>query len=111
MHELQQARRLLQEALAQRGNGRRITTLTVIVGEASGHSPEHIAEDFVAAARGTPAAGAALVFQVEKLAARCARCGAAFEPKPPVLACPACSSAELTITAGHEVRLGRAEAE
>jgi hydrogenase nickel incorporation protein HypA/HybF len=110
MHELHQARLLLQEALARSGNSRRIRRLAVIVGEASGHSPEHIAEDFAAAARGTPAEGAALEFLAEKLAARCARCGAAFKSKPLVLACPACGSAELAITAGQEVRLSDVEA-
>jgi len=95
----------------QAGNGRRIGRLTVIVGEASGHSPEHLAEDLTAAAKGTPAEGAALELVVEKLAARCARCGAAFAPKPLVLACPACGSAELTITAGQQVRLDRVEAQ
>jgi len=111
MHELHQARLLLQEALARSAGCRRIRRLAVIVGEASGHSPEHLAEDFAAAARGTPAEGAALECLVEKLAARCAHCGAAFESKPPALSCPACGSAELAVTAGQDVRLGRVEAE
>jgi hydrogenase nickel incorporation protein HypA/HybF len=111
MHELHQARLLLQEAQTRAGKGRRVRRLTVIVGEASGHWPEHLAEDFAAAAKGTPAEGAVLELLVEKLAARCAQCGGAFEPKPLVLACPACGSAELTITAGQQVRLDRVEAQ
>lgn len=111
VHELHQARLLLQEALARSAGCRRIRRLAVIVGEASGHSPEHLAEDFAVAASGTPAEGAALELLAEELAARCAHCGAAFEPQPLTLACPACGSAELAITAGQEVRLGRVEAE
>jgi hydrogenase nickel incorporation protein HypA/HybF len=109
MHEFPEVQALVRQACAQTPAARRIRRLIIVVGEASGHDPAHIADHFVEAALGTPAEGATLEFISEKLAAQCARCGAAFAPAPRVFACPQCGATELAITAGQRVRLAKVE--
>jgi hydrogenase nickel incorporation protein HypA/HybF len=105
MHEFPEVQAMVKAACAQIGPGASIGRLKIVVGEASGHDPGHIAAHFAEASRNTPAEGAELEFQWEKLAARCAACGAAFGPGERALACPQCGGVELVITAGNSVRL------
>ncbi len=101
---------MVRDACAQIPPGVRIRRLTIIVGEASGHDARHIQSHFDEASRGTPAENASLDFVVEKLSARCAVCGTNFVPTGSLLACTKCGGTELTITAGHSVRLATVEA-
>lgn len=96
---------MVQQACAQAHGQTRIKRLKILVGEASGHDPHHIQAHFDDASRGTQAEGAVLEFIQEKLSARCAACGAVFQPDTLALACEKCGSTELNITAGKSVGL------
>lgn len=105
MHEFPEVQAMVQQACAQAPAPVRIKRLKILVGEASGHNPHHIQEHFNDASRGTRAEGAVLEFISEKLAARCAACGAVFQPDNLALACAKCGSTELDITGGKNVKL------
>jgi hydrogenase nickel incorporation protein HypA/HybF len=105
MHEFPEVQAMLRRVLSEAPESARITHLTFVVGEASGHDPHHIAAHFLEAARGTRAEGAVLEFRGERLAARCAACGAQFHPEAKALACAQCGAVELIITAGNTVSL------
>ena len=104
MHEFPEVQAMVAEAV-KRAGGADIKRLTIVVGEASGHSTYHIQEHFFEASQGTLAEGAALEFVHEPLSARCAACGADFSRKDLTLACAQCGGSELVITAGNNVRL------
>ena len=106
MHEFSEVLAMIRQARAQLAAGARIRRLTIVVGEASGHDPAHIAAHFAEAARGNPELeGASLEFVAEKLAARCAGCGAEFDAAKSLLVCSHCGGTQLRITAGDQVRL------
>ena len=110
MHEFPEVLAMIRQARAQLVAGARIRRLTIIVGEASGHDPAHIRAHFAEAVRGNPdMEDASLEFVAEKLAARCAGCGAEFDPSRSLLACSHCGGRELRITAGDTVRLAGVE--
>ncbi len=100
---------MVRDACLHAPAGARLTRLTIVVGEASGHDPHHIQEHFTEASRGTPAEGATLDFVHERLTARCANCGSAFSTADLALCCNHCGSAELIITGGNDVRLSAVE--
>src|SRR5438105_4747624 len=110
MHEFPEVQALVQQAIAEAAAGARIKRLKIVVGEASGHNAHHIQAHFTAASRGTAAEGAVLEFIPEKLSARCAACGAAFDNTQSALACTHCGGTELIISAGDDVRLAGVEA-
>lgn len=110
MHEFPEVQELVRQAAAQVSEGVGIKRLWIVVGEASGHDPRHIEAHFAEASRGTCAEGAMLEFISEKLAARCADCGADFSGTEGILACERCGATELVITAGQNVRLLGVEA-
>ena len=111
MHEFPEVQELVRQAAAQVAAGARIRRLRIVVGEASGHDPRHIESHFVEASRHTKAEGAMLEFISEKLAARCASCGADFDNREGAFTCEKCGGTELVITAGNTVRLAQVEAE
>jgi len=109
MHEFPEVQAMVRQACAKVTPGTRLQRLKIIVGEASGHNSDHIAAHFAEASRGTPAEGASLEFIPEKLAAKCAVCGANYSREDPDLTCAACGSTELIILAGNRVRLAAVE--
>lgn len=109
MHEFPEVQAMVRDACARLPAGKAIRKLVIVVGEASGHDPDHIAGHFDEAAAGTAAAGAALEFVIEKLLACCANCGAGFDGAGSAFACPQCGGTELEIIAGRAVRLDRVE--
>lgn len=109
MHEFPEVQAMVKQACAQAPPGARIKRLRIVVGEASGHDSRHIQAHFTDASRGTQAEGAVLEFIHEKLAARCATCGAEFTGGGMVLACTRCGGTQLVITAGNTVRLSGIE--
>lgn len=55
MHEMGVARRLVAEALERNEDGGDVTDVEVVLGSATGLSPESVRQHFQLAARGTPA--------------------------------------------------------
>jgi Zn finger protein HypA/HybF involved in hydrogenase expression len=111
MHEFPEVQAMLRQVLSQTPGDARITRMTFLVGEASGHDSHHIAAHFVEAARGSRAEGAVLEFRLERLAAKCAVCGTEFGPREKALTCTHCGAFELIITAGNRVALDGFETE
>ncbi len=109
MHEFPEVQAMVQSACKQAPKDTRITRLTIVVGEASGHDPHHIQEHFIEASRGTAAEGALLEFVREMLAATCVDCGTSFETGSMALSCAKCGGRELSITAGKDVHLAKVE--
>lgn len=105
MHEFAAIRALVHDACAQLSTGERVTRLTIVVGEASGHDEQHLRAHFDEACRGTPAEGATLQFVSEKLTARCSHCGAEFAPEGLLLACSHCGGTELAISGVETIRV------
>ena len=109
MHEFAEVRAIIAQACSRIAPGTHIARLTLIIGEASGHSVDHIESHFLEAARGTPAEGATLHFVAERLAAQCVNCGTGFRSEELALTCGRCGGTELRITAGKDVRLAGVE--
>lgn len=109
MHEFPEVQAIVRRACDQAPSGAHIARITIIVGEASGHDPEHIRHHFVDASRGTIAEGAELHFVHEKISARCASCGKEFACNDLALSCSQCGGTELVIVAGNSVRLSSVE--
>jgi len=110
MHEFPITQELVRIALEE-ANGKRIKRLKIKVGEWSGAYPRYIEYYFPDVAAGTLAEGAELEFVEEKLAARCAKCGAEFKPESLVFECRNCGSKRLEITAGKRIELIELEVE
>jgi hydrogenase nickel incorporation protein HypA/HybF len=109
MHEFPEVQAMVRQACAQVPPGARLRSISIVVGEASGHDERHIEAHFDEASRGTAAEGAVLSFTREKLAARCSACNTEFSPTGLLLACTKCGGTELTIIAGDSVRLASVE--
>lgn len=107
MHEMPVTQNLLAAALdeAKKHGAARVTRLKVRVGEMAGFNPECIAFYFPVLAKGTVAADAAVEFEVEKVKARCANCGAEFIPEENVFICRGCGGVTLDIVAGRGATL------
>ena len=104
MHEFPATQELVRIALEE-GAGRRIRRIKVKIGEWAGLYPDYLEHYFPMVAEGTLAEGASLEFVLEKLAGRCAKCGAEFRPKAGVFACEVCGGTELELTAGKGLEL------
>lgn len=104
MHEMSITRNMVELCVEQAG-GRRITSVTLKIGELAGVDPEAIEFCFEACARGTVAAQAVLV--MEKIAGRgcCRHCSHEFPLAAYHDPCPACGSFGAGIIAGDELQV------
>jgi hydrogenase nickel incorporation protein HypA/HybF len=108
MHELSIADAVVQIAL-EHARGRRVTKVELRVGHLRQVVPAALEFSFELVAAGTQAEGAEL--QIEEIPAegRCRACGAEsrFEGFP--LACAACGSLDVEVTAGEELLVAALE--
>ena len=111
MHELGVASDILKTVIeqAQAYPGKRVTRVSVRVGELAMLVPDSLAFAFGAIARETPAAGARLEVEEAPLRAVCRDCGETAEGIVP--RCPACGGKALDRQGGHEVVLASMEIE
>lgn len=86
-----------------------ITRAVVQVGELSGITPEHLAEHFQEAAKGTEVAEVELHTEVRGVMAKCAECGAVTEVTEELEACPECGGRSLGVDADDAIKLVRVE--
>ena len=107
MHELAIAEAVLKTAVpaAEKSGAARILEIRMRIGELSGVIPECLAECFGYAARGTMAEGAALVIERIPASIRCRSCGYEGAAGRTRYVCPACGSADFSLTGGREYRL------
>lgn len=91
--------------------GRRVTGVTLEIGELSGVVPEAVEFCFAACTDGTLLEGAALV--IERIAGRghCAGCGIDFPIRAYYDPCPACGGYGVAVVAGEELRVRELEVE
>ncbi len=104
MHELAIAQSALQQVLreAERAGARRVTRIALRIGALAGVEIDSLRFAFDAHLPASPAAGAAIEFELVPALARCRDCGHEFAPAVDTLfECPRCR------TFGAELRHGR----
>ena len=94
MHESQLAQHLLEAVLARAETEKalRILSIKAWLSDPEGLSPESLAFQFTAHARGTLAEGARLHLSISRLSALCRVCDTFFEAEGHVPQCPECGS-------------------
>jgi hydrogenase nickel incorporation protein HypA/HybF len=109
MHELGITRNIVA-IVADAARGRRVTRVTVEVGQLSGVMAEAMAFCFDVVAEGTALEGATLEIREVPGRARCNACGAEFLTPNLFTAC-ACGSRDATRTGGDELKVKAMELE
>jgi hydrogenase nickel incorporation protein HypA/HybF len=104
MHELSLATSIA-DIVHRHARGRRVTRVEVAVGHLRLAMPSALAFGFELASMGTLFEGAKLDVRQVPLRARCRVCGEEVEPETWPLPCPTCSSYELAISGGEELRV------
>jgi hydrogenase nickel incorporation protein HypA/HybF len=104
MHELSVTQALLDLAVrhGRAAGAKRVTALHVVVGELSSVVDESVQFYWDLISAGTIAQGARLEFRRVPAAFHCDACGHDYAPGAEALACPACASLRVRLTAGGE---------
>lgn len=89
--------------------GRRITSVTLEIGDLSGVVPDAVEFCFDACTRGTPLEGARLFIERVPARGRCHGCGAEFAVAAYYDPCPACGAYGVELLAGEELRVKELE--
>ncbi len=107
MHELSVTEALLDLTVqhAATAQAARVTDVYVVIGQLSAVIDESVQFYWDALSLGTPAAGARLHFRRIAASFACDDCRHAYAPAAEVLACPACGSLRVRLTAGDEFYL------
>jgi len=107
MHELSVTEALLALTLehAAHAGADQVTDVHVVIGQLSAVIDESVQFYWDLISAGTPAAGARLHFRRIPAGFCCDACGHAYAPAAEVLACPACGSLHVRLTAGDELYL------
>lgn len=101
MHELPVTQEILDIALRHAGE-RRITAITLVIGELSGFIDDSIQFYFNVLAQGTGAEGAVLHFKRVPVRFRCRQCGTEFAAALHAWHCPHCQAMGGEVIAGKE---------
>jgi hydrogenase nickel incorporation protein HypA/HybF len=110
MHELSVTQRVLEMALehAARPDGgvRRVSHLTLVIGQLSSIVDDSVQFYWDIISRGTPAEGATLHFKRIPARFECLKCGEVYLMNAAVeFACPVCGSVQVRVVAGEEFYL------
>jgi hydrogenase nickel incorporation protein HypA/HybF len=113
MHEYSVTQEIINIACrkAQEANARRVTLISLVVGEQSGFAAESIQLYFEIIAEGTPCAGARLETVFVRARWHCPRCRLDYARRPLSFACPQCGQDGEPTAAGKEFYVDRIEAE
>lgn len=111
MHELAIAQNILAICLEQAGRhqARCITGITLQLGQMAGVESETLKCCFALLAEGTTAAGAELRIVSVPLTARCQDCDRVVAIEQYQFFCPFCSSAQLSLVSGREMKIEQLE--
>jgi hydrogenase nickel incorporation protein HypA/HybF len=106
MHELAVTESILEIALrhAQESNSKKILALHLVIGQLSSIVDDSVQFYWDIISRDTPAEGSKLLFKRIPVRLKCQECGQEYSPGED-LACPACQSTHVRVTAGDEFRL------
>ena len=99
MHEVPIVQELLQAVLNKSaGRGvRKVTRISLSIGEASGVTEENMRRNFVRCSNGTIAEGSRLVFEKGYAELHCRMCGASAEVTDDVNECPRCGMTDFQL--------------
>lgn len=96
---------------ADKNEAKKVTEISILVGEMTGVVPESLEFCFDSLSKGTKAQGAKLVLKHIPLVARCLDCGNETKIKRYNFTCPNCKSLRMEIVSGRELRVESLEAE
>ncbi len=113
MHEMGIAQNILEIALdaAKKEGATRITRINMVVGELRGIVPLQLTFCFSIVAQDTMAAGAFLNVEEVPVSGHCNDCQSDFSVEEYQYLCPKCSSTNIQITGGTELRVKDIEIE
>ena len=113
MHEMALAKGVLDivESYAVNNNAKKVTEITVLVGEMTGVVWESLEFCFQALSQNTMAEGAKLIMKPVPLIGRCGKCGNQEPIENYKFICSACGSSQIQIISGRELRVESLEAE
>jgi hydrogenase nickel incorporation protein HypA/HybF len=110
MHELSLTQSLVELCL-EHAAGRRVTAVTLLIGDLAGVEPEAMAFCFEACTAGTLLEGSRLVIERCPATGACADCGASFSSRRWFAPCTNCGSLAVTCQGGDELRVKDLEVE
>jgi hydrogenase nickel incorporation protein HypA/HybF len=110
MHELSIASSIA-DIVHRHAAGRRVVRVEVAIGYLRQAVPSALSFGFELVSMGTPLEGARLEIRQVPVRGLCRHCGEVVEPEAWPLACPVCSSFELSITGGEELSVEAIEIE
>ena len=113
MHELAVCQALMDQVagVAAREAARRVTAVTLQIGDLSGVEPQLLQDAWPIASAGSLAAGARLHIETVPLRVRCLACGGETDALPNRLVCGECGSFRTTLVSGEELLLKSVELE
>ena len=103
MHELAIAESLV-DAVTTRLPGKRVTCVELEIGALSGVVADSVRFCFDIVTEGTSLEGARLEITEPPARCHCRICDGDFEPDGPIVIC-VCGSAEVTVLAGHDLKI------
>lgn len=96
---------------AKEVGAKKVTRISVVVGELSGFVPECIEFYFGFLAKSSVAEGARLDFEVDPICIRCRSCSSTFQPEDRAWICPHCQGEDVEITGGRGLFIRNMEVE
>jgi len=108
MHELSIAMNILDVVMqtCKEQGFRRVDSVSVRIGRASGVMTDALSFAFECARSGTVAEKARFVIEEVPVGGTCNECGGSFQVQEQyVFACPLCSGSSFRITSGHELEI------
>lgn len=111
MHELPLVQSVIAKASehARLNGGRRVKSISMVVGDGSGYVPDSIRMYFDIAAAGTACQGATLSIRRVKPLMRCEACGKEYARKPFTFDCPHCGGEGSPTEIGKELYIEEIE--
>jgi hydrogenase nickel incorporation protein HypA/HybF len=110
MHEMSITQSVVEICESSSG-GRRVTAVTLEIGDLAGVVPESIEFCFDACTRGTLLEGATLAIERLPALGRCHGCGAEFSLQALFDPCPGCGGYGVELLSGEELRVKDLEVE
>lgn len=106
MHEMSLAEGIIQIVESQQlGQGDRVTSVTLSLGELAGVERDALEFGFEVVAKGTIAEGAKLIYDTVKGSAFCFPCGAQVPLAAKGDPCPKCHGYQLTVVDGTQMQV------
>lgn len=91
--------------------GRKVISVTLLIGELSGVVPEAVEFCFEACTKDTPLEGARLIIEQVPARGSCKDCSAEFPLRAYYSSCPGCGGHNVTVLSGEELRVKEMEVE